>query len=143
MKIHLYILSILFILANSCENNPQEFSDENLMGKWILISIKDSTQLIIKINPEKIPEAYLHFSIEGEISGHTSCNSVGGKYRTYRPNLIETSNLRWTEKACLELMIMEGKFLEGLWHASNYSISENSLTIRSSIDYELVFAKDN
>lgn len=144
MKYILTIIVITLFSANSCEDSPQVYHDNQLEGEWILTGIQDLSSNNFEIYPENIREMNLQFIDSKEISGAGSCNTFHGYFVIPNQNSINIDNLTWTEIGCMpfEIMNLEEKYFQGLLNASEYSISGNGLTISTSTKYKLYFIKD-
>jgi heat shock protein HslJ len=152
LKITTIIISLLFI--GSCEKdsvtqdsvNCLEISqndglDKTLQNTWVLLGYSDSSNHCV---PTSLPEINISFSDSNYFSGHGSCNSMFGDYKTSGIDSIEITDLIHTLRDCLDDSIntWEHTFFMSLSAASSYTIEGKVLTIESTNGQNLVFVSN-
>ena len=133
MKKYLQVALLLVLLLSSCSGNEPNI-EAQLQGKtWVLYTYND-TQPIADHHPS------LEFDA-GQISGTTGCNHYGGTYQIDGDS-IYFEGVFSTEMACLEpdgLMEQERIYLELLWVADQFQLTDHELTFYSASNPILVF----
>jgi heat shock protein HslJ len=79
-------------------------------------------------------EISLNFGTDGQVSGHSGCNTYRGGYET-SGDTLKVGPLASTQMACATpegVMEQEQQYLAGLQNAATYEITDNRLTIRDA-----------
>jgi heat shock protein HslJ len=120
-------------LTNPQGNVLSYVGPKGIEGSWTLLSIGGAQV------PSTIT-ATADFGSDGTVNGNGGCNDYNATYTAEGADGLTVSGLSATRKACdLSTSGIEALFLDGLQAATNFSIANDQLTIRTASG-DLVFA---
>jgi len=125
----LILLTLIAFLLSACGS----FGTDSLNGTgWKLVAMGDSTP---------VSGATLTITFEnGQVSGHSGCNSYGGTYQVHGDKL-EFGQMMSTLMACADASMMEQEstFMRFLGDAQRFEIVDGQLNIYRSDGGALIF----
>jgi heat shock protein HslJ len=140
MKLLLFTC-ILILGLSACRNdNKTSPSDDRLISnKWIFKGIKQT-----KVNFESVPHGLtgmdITFTKFNNFHANSSCNTIDGYYTTDKSS-IRIDSLSLTKIFCSDSIVStwEDKYVSGLKNSKEFKISNDSLSIGTNLNTELIF----
>lgn len=134
----------IFILAN-CQKEKEEIKNSLSSTNWIFVSIyKNDTNVDEKV-PSEFREMTLDFTDTNILYATSVCNAINGKYYLSSNDSLKIDDLITTCIYCGDgnPHIWDELYYYGLRNATNYSLIDNTLTIKTSINLDLIFKLKN
>lgn len=130
----LYAFAIAVLSLASCSSVKQSVK---LLGDdtWQLVGIQGA---VIQQSPE-VPNIKFDHA-EQRISGNTGCNGFGGEY-ALNAKALTFSKIISTQRACLESMDTENKYMNALRNVNGYVVKDGTLLLTQDGKTLLEFKK--
>lgn len=128
------IFSILFL--SSCTVLSGDNTPTELIRPWELNELFDANGNQIELFEGEVH--IVRFNLEGEFTGSTECNELGGNYRAEGGGDLKVTELIATEQLCPDPN-HSAEFLNGLAEVKRFKNEDGHLTIFYGEEGKLVF----
>jgi len=144
MKIIRKIFIFIFILVlASCKKD--EIISSLASTNWLFIGIHKNDNNVDEKVPSEFREMTLEFTDTNILYALSVCNSINGKYHLLGNDSLKVDDLITTLVYCGDgnPHTWDELYYNGLRNATNYFLKDNTLTIKTSINIDLIFKLKN
>ena len=144
MKLILQTLVWILILGlTSCQNdkNAKQSADRLVSTNWIFLGLQHPDTRMFGSIPSDISGMNIIFYRSGNFQANSSCNIVYGYYSIAGKNSMKMDSITMTKMFCMDSIqiVWEDKYVSGLKNSKEFEISQDTLSIKTNINTELIF----
>ncbi len=127
-----FLLLIILVFVATCSTEPE--TKELINTLWKLELFETNSGVII---PPKDQTYNIKFDDDNTLNGMNDCNEISGYYKL-KSNYITIDSIATTKVYCGEAS-MDDKYIEALYKAKSYQITQNKLYIYYGNNSKLLF----
>ena len=150
MNMKIYLKTFIWILIfglSGCQNsnNAKYPSDRLISAKWIFLGLQHNNTRIYESVPADLHGMDITFTKSNRFLANSSCNTAYGYYLIFEQNSIKIDSLVMTKMFCMDSaqILWEDKYISGLKSSNGFEITEDTLSIRSNSNIEMIFKKES
>jgi len=124
--------------------NSNDIADYQIDNKWILLGFLHTDTQLEECKPSILKEMNIEFSDYDRFHANSSCNSFEGVYSVSAPDTLVLLMINTKLIYCANDTIREweDKYYKGLKSATNYMINGNKLTIKTTLNIDIIYKAD-